>query len=125
MQNDFITCTESDYNKETQVVKFGKFSFLYYEDQGYSFCGQMSGCKTKHDWEQNLVKDQVLILLFLMTKSHWGQLGFVMRTIHGCTKHVIIQTGIFFYDCFSHTAPMLVWVLKIQKIVFRIAHVFL
>lgn len=42
------------------MVRFDRVSF-YYEEQGYFFYGQMSGCRIKHNWEVDLVTGQILI----------------------------------------------------------------
>lgn len=48
-QSDFITFTDTGYNKETQVVRFGKVSF-YCGEHDWSLYVQMSGCKIRFGW---------------------------------------------------------------------------
>lgn len=59
IQSDFTTCTDTDYIKGIQVVRFDEVSFFFYEEKGYSIYGRCLVTKLGIAGEQNLVTDQV------------------------------------------------------------------
>lgn len=48
--SDFLTCTDTDYNKETQMPSFGNVPFFCYGEQYCFLYGQMSGGKIGYGW---------------------------------------------------------------------------